>query len=318
MIAGHHVTLFNRGVSNPELFPHLEHLHGFRSIDEKDQGFSALSGRTWDAAIDVWPSDPTMVGSLAEFLRHQVGHYLYISSAAVYKSFQKPGMTEDAPVREFHGGIPNYSDGKAESERRLTQIFGQRLTIVRPCSIDGYRNDGFNLQTWLTRVQAGGQHIGPGTGNERIQIMDPKDIGRFLMLCIQRSIFGVFNLAGESISFQSFLEGCKIATHSDSEFVWIPEEFLQKQDPDFQRFFPLWSSRTSPQGFFQISSDKALQTGWKCRPFQETALDVLEWYRERDAKVPAANGPVGHWSDPLSAEREAEIIRRWGIPSLRR
>ena len=311
IIAGYHVTLLNRGLTNPDLFPYVEHLHGFRGIDERDQGFSELSGRTWDAAIDVWPSDPTMVDTLARNLKDRVGHYLYVSSCAVYKSFEKPGLTEDAPVRDYHGGVPNYSDGKAESERRVIQIFGQRLTVVRPCSIDGYRNDGANLQTWLTRLQTGGLHIAPGTGSERVQIIDAKDVGRFLIHCIERSLFGVFNATGESLTFQAFLEACRSATGSGTEFVWIPEDFLREQDQDFERFFPLWSSHTFPQGFFQISGDRALKTGWTRRPFQETAADVLQWYRERDGKLPTANGPAGHWLDPLRADREVEIIKRW-------
>ena len=311
-IAGYRVTLFNRGITNPELFPQHEHLHGFRSIDEKDQGFSQLSGRVWDAAVDVWPSDPTMVSRLAEALKDRVGHYLYISSCAVYKSFDQPGLTESSPVREFHGnGAPNYSDGKAESERRLSRIFGQRLTIVRPCSIDGYRNDGVNLQTWLTRIQNGGPHIAPGTGTEHVQIIDAKDVGRFVIHCIQRSLYGVFNVTGESLPFRAFLDDCKSAADSDAEFVWIPEDFLREQDPHFERFFPLWMPSKGPQGFFQISGDKALKAGFQRRSSQETAADVLQWYRERDGKLPTANGTAGHWLDPLSAEQEAEIIARW-------
>jgi 2'-hydroxyisoflavone reductase len=311
-IAGYRVTLFNRGITNPELFSQHEHLHGFRSIDRKDQGFSPLSGRVWDAAVDVWPSDPTMVSTLAEALKDRVGHYLYISSCAVYKSFDQPGVTESSPVRELQGnGTPNYSDGKAESERRLNRIFGQKLTIVRPCSIDGYRNDGVNLQTWLTRIQNGGPHIAPGTGAEHVQIIDAKDVGRFVIHCIQRSLYGVFNVTGESLPFRVFLANCKSATGSDAEFVWIPEDFLREQDAHFERFFPLWMPSKGPHGFFQISGDKALKAGFQRRSFQETAADVLQWYRERDGKLPTANGTAGHWLDPLSAEREAEIIARW-------
>ena len=86
--------------------------------------------------MDVWPSDPTMVGTLAEELKDRIGHYLYISSCAVYKSFEQPGLTESSPVREFHGtDTSNYSDGKAESERRLSRIFrdkGSRLFAPVP------------------------------------------------------------------------------------------------------------------------------------------------------------------------------------------
>src|SRR5262249_21837127 len=45
---GHDVTLFNRGRTNPELFPGAEKIRGDRTKD-----FSALAGRSWDAALDM-------------------------------------------------------------------------------------------------------------------------------------------------------------------------------------------------------------------------------------------------------------------------
>ncbi len=40
LAAGHEVTLFNRGITNPDLFPGAEHLRGDRTSD-----LSALEGR---------------------------------------------------------------------------------------------------------------------------------------------------------------------------------------------------------------------------------------------------------------------------------
>src|SRR5258708_6143928 len=48
LASGHSVTLFNRDVTNPALFPHVEKLHGFRSADPNDQDLSALSHRHFD------------------------------------------------------------------------------------------------------------------------------------------------------------------------------------------------------------------------------------------------------------------------------
>ena len=45
---GHEVTLFNRGATNPELFPEAEKIRGDRTED-----LSALGDGVWDAAIDV-------------------------------------------------------------------------------------------------------------------------------------------------------------------------------------------------------------------------------------------------------------------------
>ena len=58
VIGGHEVTLFNRGITNPELFPFLEKLRGFRSPKASEENWTAIGSRRWDAIIDVWPSDP--------------------------------------------------------------------------------------------------------------------------------------------------------------------------------------------------------------------------------------------------------------------
>src|SRR5215469_17104914 len=75
LAGGHTVTLFNRGVTNPDLFPHIEKLRGFRSPDGNDQDLSALSHRHFDVIVDVWPNDPAVVQSAAEFLKDRAPHY---------------------------------------------------------------------------------------------------------------------------------------------------------------------------------------------------------------------------------------------------
>ena len=46
--SGWKISLFNRGKSNPGLFPDLEHLQGDRNGDLK-----SLEGRSWDAVVDT-------------------------------------------------------------------------------------------------------------------------------------------------------------------------------------------------------------------------------------------------------------------------
>src|ERR1700756_3667784 len=71
MADGHTVTIFNRGITNAELFSKVEKLKGFRSDDPKDQDLSALERRRFDAVIDVWPNAPYIVAPAAEFLKDQ-------------------------------------------------------------------------------------------------------------------------------------------------------------------------------------------------------------------------------------------------------
>src|SRR5215210_4488001 len=91
---GHEVTLFNRGETNPELFPEAEKLRGDRGHD-----LSALGGRTWDSVIDPSGYVPHVVRSSAEALADSVGHYLFISSISVYDDFIEPN-DEQSPLKE--------------------------------------------------------------------------------------------------------------------------------------------------------------------------------------------------------------------------
>ena len=62
----HTLTLFNRGQSNPELFPQVEQLHGDRTED-----LALLRDRSWDTVIDTSGYVPRHVRSSAQAL---VGH----------------------------------------------------------------------------------------------------------------------------------------------------------------------------------------------------------------------------------------------------
>jgi len=308
---GHTVTLFNRGVTNPELFPHLEKLRGFRSPDANDQDLSSLSHRRFDVIVDVWPNDPNVVASAAEFLKQKTQHYVFVSSIGAYESkqFANTDIDENTPLEPWTGPGRTYDRNKAESERRLHQIIGERLTIVRPGPIKGRRDTTPDLLTWLLRAQEGGEHIAPGDGHDPVQLVDVKDVARFLAISIAQPFYGTFNLTGKSNSFREFLDSVMGATHSDANFVWIPRPFLHERglEPDsvlhtFAGNFPFWRPDPTNQGLYRVSSEKAFRAGWRTRPFDETAFDCLkDFYADHLMERP----------NFLSAAKEKEVLDAW-------
>jgi len=319
VVAGHEVTLFNRGITNPELFPRLEKLRGLRSTTASEERWDAVGTRRFDAVVDVWPFEPALAESAARRLRGQAGHWLYVSSIAAYdkSGFAAPGLTEDAPTNPWDSPrIRPYDGGKAESERRLRDLVGERLTIVRPGPIKGERDDTPDLLTWLRRCQRGGRHIGPGVGAEHMQIVDVRDVARFLVTAIGRSVYGTFNLTGASMTFEEYLGRCASAMRSNVEFVWIPREFLHEhgldpapwndpKHPHYLGLFPGWHPEPERAGVFQISSRKAFDAGWTQRPFAETAADYL-WFIED-------SGSNADWKDELVPEVEQRVLERWSM-----
>ena len=58
--AGHTPTLFNRGLTNPDMFPMIENL-----IGNRDGDLRALQGKKWDAVIDTSGYVPRIVKQTA-------------------------------------------------------------------------------------------------------------------------------------------------------------------------------------------------------------------------------------------------------------
>src|SRR5262249_11594246 len=92
--AGHEVTLFNRGKTNPGLFKNVEYLQG-----DRDSGdLNALKGRKWDAVVDTSGYVPRVVKQSAELLADAVEHYTFISTISVYADATRYNMDESGPV----------------------------------------------------------------------------------------------------------------------------------------------------------------------------------------------------------------------------
>ena len=89
---GHIVTLFNRGETNPQLFPKLEKLKG-----DRDGQIDALRDRQWDVVIDDSGFVPRHVRLTAQLLAPNVRQYLFVSSVSVYASFAT-APDEESPV----------------------------------------------------------------------------------------------------------------------------------------------------------------------------------------------------------------------------
>ena len=310
------MSLFNRGVTHPTLFPSVEKIRGFRSPDPAKENLSKLVGRSWDVVVDIWPQNPLMVESAARLLAPRTTHYLYVSSVAAYDGYPTPNMTEESPLRPWTPATSEYEPDKAESERRLLAIAGSKLTVVRPGPIKGERDGGPDVVSWLLRARSGGQHIGPGDGADPVQFVDVKDVAAFLNLAIEQNYRGAYNLTGASVPFRTFLAHCKEVTGSTADFVWIPKSFLDQHGLQsdhelgvYSGYFPFWRPEPVIANIFRISSSKAYRAGWMTRPFAQTAKDCLESFGALSVTPPT-------WKDYLSPGKEREALEAWSGQSL--
>ena len=160
---GHEVTLFNRGITNPDLFPDLETLIGDREGD-----FAALAGREWDVVIDNPANIPRWVRLSAEALSGSVGKYVFVSSTGVYVPYLTTDIHEDAPVDTIEDPETEVVDGrtfgalKALAEDEARGAFPDSHLVVRPTYIIGPGDPTDRYTYWPVRLAQGGEVLAPG------------------------------------------------------------------------------------------------------------------------------------------------------------
>ena len=129
---GIHVTCINRGISNKQKLPNtVEQIHA--DYRDRDAMTRVLSGRMFDAALDVLCYKKEDIRYSVYILKDVCRQYFFFSSCAVYnKGKGDYECTEDS---ELINPVWDYSIKKVECEKELlslAQSEGFTYTIVRP------------------------------------------------------------------------------------------------------------------------------------------------------------------------------------------
>jgi 2'-hydroxyisoflavone reductase len=295
---GDEVTLFNRGKTNPELFPEVEKVRGDRAVD------SIPSGR-WDAVVDTSGYFPRVVRASAEALRDSVERYLFVSSISAYASLSE-GPNEDSkraelgdmPIDEMLPGYENYGPLKALCEDVVTELYDRRALIVRPGLIVGPYDPTGRFTYWPHRVARGGEFIAPAPAHGQVQFVDARDLGTWIVDLCERGESGAFNATHPSISWAELVDSCLRVSSSDGRPVWVEPEFLAEQGVGQWMELPLWLHGRDSAGMFRADVSRALAGGLTFRPLDDTVRGALELAETTDGAG-------------LKPERERELLEAW-------
>jgi 2'-hydroxyisoflavone reductase len=309
---GHQLTLFNRGRTNPSLFPGVEKLEG-----DRDRKLDALRGRTWDAVIDNSGYVPRHVRDSAQLLKDSVGQYLFISTVGIYKawtdaSWPADGTAEDAPKAPLtepgsEDSRRHYGPLKVLCEEEVVRVFPKGATLVRPGLIVGPGDTTDRFTYWPVRADRGGEMLAPGTPDDPVLYIDARDLGVFCVQLLERKTTGAFNALGplQTFTMGQLLDGCQKANRSSAKLTWVDGAFLNEQKVGAGSLFPWVWPKGPLAGASHFRRDAAFAAGLTFRPFAETARDTLRWFKslpaDRQATMRAG----------LTAAKETEILAAW-------
>lgn len=298
---GHTVTLFNRGRSNPDLFPQAEKLVGDRGVD-----LSALHGRRWDAVIDVNGYVPRHVREAATLLADVIGHYTFVSTISVYAQMDVPDQDENAPLattdtpetEEVTG--ETYGPLKVLCEQAAEEAMPGRTLIIRPGFVVGPYDTTDRFTSWLRQIKRGGEMLAAGDPNDPVQFIDGRDLAEFTVGRVEAKDTSVYNATGPATPLtwgELFAEVSRVC-NVETQFTWVSESFLEGQQlnpNDLPMVVP-----ASAQGLMRTAIARALAAGLTFRPLAQTISDTLAW--DAQEGTPKAG---------LSPEREAELLQAW-------
>lgn len=302
---GHSVTLFNRGKSDPGAFPNAERIVGDRDAD-LDRVSDQLRGRKWDAVIDTSGMYPRVVRKSAELLAG-AGQYVFISTISVFADTMPPNTDENGPLNtvsdptvEKMTTAEDYGGFKVLCEQAVADVFGDRALIIRPSLIVGPHDYTNRFDYWVSRVAEGGEVLAPARPDFPVQFIDARDLGEWVIRCVEARTMGTYNATGVSLPLDDLLSKVKEVSGSDAHIVWASEGFLLEHGVIPWQELPLWTAEKG-LAFNMLNVQKAINAGLTFRPLADTVRDTLNW----------VNAQKNRPQTSLPRDREQTLLNEW-------
>ncbi|MBO6518125.1 MAG: NAD-dependent epimerase/dehydratase family protein [Bacteroidia bacterium] len=181
------ITLFNRGKTNPGLFPSVRHIIGDRNSNDVRR----LRETDWDYVIDLSCYFPNSLQEILDVLPASVKRYVFISTCSVYdntvdQSILRNESAPTLPCSHFERtdeGTATYGNRKAECERILAKS-GVPHTILRPSLVYGKYDTTDRLYYWLHQVATKPELLLPNGGTSRFSVTYVHDLVRAIVKSI--------------------------------------------------------------------------------------------------------------------------------------
>lgn len=297
--AGHAVTLFNRGRTAPRLFPEAETLLG-----DRDGDLGALAGRSFDAVVDTSGYVPRVVAATLDVV--EAGHYTFVSSISAYADLSTP-PTEESPTAALREPTEDWqSEAYGALKATCEDVVRSRCTralIIRPGLIAGPWDPTGRFTYWPRRLARGGPVLAPAPADAAAQVIDARDLARWIVDCAESNSTGTFNAVDRPIARGELFERCASAVHADAELVWVDPGFLAEEGVGEWLELPLWLHDPAYFGMLAVDPRRAFAAGLRTRPLEATARDTLAW---ASTAADAAGTGVG-----LDPEKERRLLERW-------
>lgn len=199
------IYVFNRGHLSIGI-PGVEQITGDREIPAHIS--ATLPDHHWDAVVDFCAYTPTVIDTLLDNLPGTIGHYIFISTTAVYAPTAAVPVTEKAPKvnapQPELGIFEEYGYQKWLAECTLEKRCRDKnipCTILRPAIIYGRYNYAPRESFFFDHAVAGKPLVVPDNPNIHYSFVWVEDMAEIIITCLaNQSVWGqAYNVASEEM-----------------------------------------------------------------------------------------------------------------------
>jgi len=305
---GHRVTCLARGESGDV----ADGAELVRADRREPDAYAAVSGREWDAVLEVaW--QPGMVRAALAALAGRARHWSCVSSVNAYADNDVPGADESAPVAEpladDEADSAQYGAAKVACEQASAAACGDRLLIVRPGLIGGPGDASGRTGYWAARAARAPHEpmLVPDTPDLPTQVIDVRDLAGWLVQAAEEGLTGTFNAVGPTVPFGEWVELCRTAAGHDGPVRHVPAASLLEHEVAQwagDDSLAMWLVEPGWEGWSTRDGSAARRAGLRHRPRADLVADTLAWEREQGLERERGAG--------LSPARERELIAALG------
>jgi 2'-hydroxyisoflavone reductase len=290
---GWEVTALNRGVTG-RLPAGVTPIVADRT--SPDELRDALQDEAFDAVVDTWAGAPRVVATSAGLLQGRVGSYAYVSSISAYAEGRPPGGDETWPTVEAAADADSttYPGDKRGGELAALESFPEAL-LARPGLILGPFEDIGRLPWWLDRASRGGRMLAPGRPERPIQYVDARDLAAWVLDGLEDGLSGAVDLVCPSghTTTQTLLDAVVAETGGVAQLVWVDEERVLASGAEPWTQLPCWLPEVGADaGLFEGDTARAIETGLRSRPVEETVRDTWAWVQSAGMPLQRPDRPV--------------------------
>lgn len=240
------LTLFNRGISNPNAFPSLKKIVGDRNVAAD---LNPIFETQWDCVVDLSCYFPQSLSWILKRLHKNLGKYIFISTCSVYDNERHKGMLrgETAPLlscspqEAIDESTGSYGQRKAACEA-LLKAANLPYVIFRPALVYGAYDPTDRFYYWLHQAKKSTQVLVPENGQRKFSMTYVEDLVQAIVSSIRNDKKDViYNCTSQPvISIAQLLDTALSIDRREVEKINTDAAFLKEQNVAEWMDIPLW------------------------------------------------------------------------------